>query len=105
MWVGILIFWGFNLIFWRKMKQAFHMDGINTIITYEKDGKRGNKYLFMLKNAFDIFIYTVLIFFSFRLDTGKINFRQTRFVIAFLFQYFYGIICTAFAIRALFDAI
>jgi hypothetical protein len=61
----------------------------------------GSKMRKLINHSVRIFILTLYIFFSLRVELSQIDMRRTRMTIYFFLQYFFGLICLLFLFGAI----
>ena len=94
MWaLGLLIlFFFFNLKYWNQVFEAYPLKDGHKASLYNQKSKKMRFYSI-------VFLYTLFIFFSLRIDLNRLNFKNVKFVYAFLVQYLIGLWCMIFIIR------
>ncbi len=90
--VVLLIFTAINCIpvFWQSLLKTFEIDELHKEYKWERQSLNWIKYLIY------VFIYTATVFFSFRLDIGKLRYKKKGILALFFFEYVVGIVLTAF---------
>lgn len=108
--ITLVLFTIYNLSHWKEMSETYNYD--EDKITLEEDSFPSLKFsvhsiknkLYIqhfFKNLYRVFIYTCLIFFSIRIAKDQINFRNYKYVTAFLIQHVLGILLLVFIARFL----
>ena len=88
---GLLVaFFLFNTWQWKQMHETYP-------VVPEYPIKKKKSYI---GKAFLIFLFTIFVFFSLRLDLEKLKFDRLLYVFFFFFQYAIGLWCLFFILRA-----
>lgn len=88
----LIIFFLFNLKYWKQIFEIYPLKEGQRASVYKQDNRKLRFYSIVI-------LYTFFIFFSLRVDLNKLNFKNLKFVYAFLAQYLIGLWCMIFIIR------
>lgn len=91
----LFIFYMLNFICWSKLQNVYP---VIQRADFNLNKKISATKRFLLK-AFHVLVFTVLIFFSFRVDFKKINFNNTGMLLFFFLQYIIGLTCLFFIVN------
>jgi len=90
----VTFFFFINLLLGKKLMSFY------PIMVFEKPAVK--KFRSWLQQVIRIFILTLFIFFSLKIDFDKIDANRTRMMLYFFLQYFVGLICLFFLFNAVF---
>ena len=71
------------------------------IIRFDPGNRWARPYRFYTRYLIRVFLLTLLIFFSIRVDFNRIDSSRTRMLLYFFVQYFLGLLCLFFLFNAL----
>jgi hypothetical protein len=91
----LCVFFWFNKRYWLQMLETYPLKDDKKSSLYNQKSNRLRYYSIVL-------LYTCFIFFSLRVDLNKLNFKNLKFVYAFMLQYLIGLLCMIFIIRFIF---
>lgn len=88
----LVLFFIFNMLYWSPMGKTYPIIDLNVPALHER------KYL---RQLLLIFLFTIYVFFSLRIDFSKIKYDRLGFVFMLFFQYAIGVWCLFFIARTL----
>ena len=91
----LILFLIFNVYFWKRMQRVYPIVPLYKPIYYEKE------LLSTFRKLSLVFLYTIFIFFSIGISFNRLDYSKMRFVFAFFIQYFIGLFCLVFILRAI----
>jgi hypothetical protein len=92
------IFYGANFIFWNKVKQSYPIIPEKDYSFYEKTK---TKKQILYDKLLKVFIFTIFIFFTLKIEFSKLNFKSNTMVAWFFIQYIAGLSCLFFVLNSI----
>jgi hypothetical protein len=94
--VGLLLLFSFfNFRYWTQIHDAYPIVEGQKADSFNRKNKKG-------KFCLTVLLYTILIFFSLRVNFDKLRFKRLGFVYIVLGQYIVGLWCLLFIVRFIF---
>lgn len=90
--VLLLSFFALNLSFWKQIHETYPIVEGQRADSFNRKNQKGRFYLTVL-------LYTILIFFSLRVNFDKLKFKRLGFVYILLGEYLVGLCCLLFILR------
>lgn len=98
LWTLVLLwtFWMLNVVWWKGLQEVYPIPQEYPFIDR---GTQPGRY--QLQEALRIFLYTVYVFFSIKIDLSRLKMTNTWLLAYFFIQYLVGLWCLFFIVNAL----
>jgi hypothetical protein len=93
----LIFFHIINFFNWKRMQNGYSM--VPAGDQFIRSGEAGWRYF--LRRQITVFIYTCYIFFSLKIDFGKLRYKSGRTLFLFFIQYIIGLTCLFFIANAI----